>query len=459
MTSNFCQSDTHYNGVSSYPIFTFQSITVSLQSRYARGRGRALGQTLHFITKIKLQELEKQRLAFEAHAEVLEEANSTTDLTQRVELLLKAVRDWSGSGGFKDPTAKQIVGGKLDLEHLDLWLRQSKKDPCFSPSIIRHWGDTLEAHIRHNLSRFEYAHLFGSLLTEWTASGDSVTGLLGVEAPESSASSTPASQEEFVDMGRKEMVEQMEQLQEIIFKPAVIDVPAYHSYLDGLFSTDIGKERSARLEGDGCEYHRSGGIGECVNDAFGGLGVMVLACRWYTRRYAPCSQWEIPAFTDPDILDGLFLEYIGVKWQITFKSAFKSVFSSKLWKPSIPFIPRKELERRRRFIDASDETFRGSLESSRVENRKNHFFMSQLTNSTGRRHYDDGNGEESGNETLHAIQIKQRLIHVMMTDCLLNTALHKTHTVVRSDFEWFGPSLPHDSMLAPWSTLAFPNRG
>ncbi|KAG9221393.1 hypothetical protein CCMSSC00406_0009842 [Pleurotus cornucopiae] len=483
-------------------------------SRYARGRGRgmafnwqanqrmsassapglqnsaALGQTLHFITKIKLQELEKQRLAFEAHAKVLEEANSTTDLTQRVELLLKAVRDWSGSGGFKDPTAKQIVGGKLDLEHLDLWLRQSKKDPCFSPSIIRHWGDTLEAHIRHNLSRFKYAHLFGSLLTEWTASGDSVTGLLDVEVPESSTSSTPTSQEEFVDMGRKEMVEQMEQLQEIIFKPAAIDVPAYHSYLDGLFSTDIGKEvltsvrdqikaASVQLQheritaADMSWTIQSALSSDLMNEAkratlkemAASTIVLEELASVLTMRLADLESWTWPAdgilvdmrralngkyraFTDPDILDGLFLEYIGVKWQITFKSAFQSVFSSKLWKPSIPFIPRKELEHRRQFINASEETFRCSLESSRVENRKNHFFMSQLTNSTGRRHYDDGKGEESGNETLQAIQIKQRLIHVMMTDCLLNTALHKTHTVVRSDFEWFGPSLPHDSMLA-----------
>ncbi|KAF4562975.1 hypothetical protein EYR40_007307 [Pleurotus pulmonarius] len=445
----------------------------------------ALGQTLHFITKIKLQELEKQRLAFEAHAKVLEEANSSTDLTKRVELLLKAVRDWSGSGGFKDPTAKQIVGGKLDLEHLDLWLRQSKKDPCFSPSIIRHWGDTLEAHIRHNLSRFKYAHLFGSLLTEWTASGDSVTGVPDVDA--SSTPSSPSSQEEFVDMGRKEMVEQMEQLQEIIFKPAAIDVPAYNSYLDNLFSTDVGKEvlasvrekikeastqlQHSRITASDMSWTiqsvlssdlMNEGKRAILKEMAASTIVLEELASVLTMRLADLESWSWPAdgvlvdmrralngkyraFTDPDILDGLFLEYIGVKWQIAFKSAFQSVFSSKAWKPSIPFIPRKDLEHRRQFIDSSEETFRGSLESSRVLNRKNHFFMSQLTSTTARRQYDDG--EESGNTTLQAIQIKQRLIHVMMTDCLLNTALYKSHTVVRSDFEWFGPSLPHDSIL------------
>ncbi|KAF4571194.1 hypothetical protein EYR36_008523 [Pleurotus pulmonarius] len=447
-----------------------------------------LAQTLHFITKIKLQELEKQRLAFEAHAKVLDEANNTTDLTQRVELLLRAVRDWSGSGGFKDPNAKQIIGGKLDLEHLDLWLRQSKKDPCFSPSIIRQWGDNLEAHIRHNLSRFKYAHLFGNLLTEWTASGDS-TSIPGVLP--SSTPSSPVAQEEPASTGRKEMVEQMERLQSIIFEPAAIDVAAYTSYLDGLFSSDAGKEvlksirdqiqsmsiqlQHTRITADDMSWTIQSVLSsDLMNQAkratlkemAANTIVLEELASVLTMRLADLESWSWPAdgilvemrralngkyraFNDPDILDGLFLEYIGVKWQIAFKDAFRSVLSSSVWKPSIPFIPRKDLDNRRRFIDSSAETFRCSLESSRVLNRHNHFFLTQLTSTTARRQYDDeGDPEESSNEKLKAAQIKQRLIHLMMTDCLLNTAVHKSHTVVRSDFEWFGPSLPHDSMLA-----------
>ena len=35
----------------------------------------------------------------------------------------------------------------------------------------------------------------------------------------------------------------------------------------------------------------------------------------------------------------------------------------------------------------------------------------------------------------------------MTTECYLNTALHGTHAMVCSDLEWFGPSLPHTSIL------------
>lgn len=87
-------------------------------------------QTLQFITSVKLEELEKQRLAYHAHAKVLEEANATgDDLIKKVEILLKAVRTWIGSGAL-DPTS--TVGGKLNLRNLDLWLLQTKQDPSFS---------------------------------------------------------------------------------------------------------------------------------------------------------------------------------------------------------------------------------------------------------------------------------------------------------------------------------------
>ena len=36
----------------------------------------------------------------------------------------------------------------------------------------------------------------------------------------------------------------------------------------------------------------------------------------------------------------------------------------------------------------------------------------------------------------------------MTAECRLNTTLKGTHAIIRSDLEWFGPSLPHSSILA-----------
>ena len=44
----------------------------------------------------------------------------------------------------------------------------------------------------------------------------------------------------------------------------------------------------------------------------------------------------------------------------------------------------------------------------------------------------------------------------MTTECHLNMALHGTHAIIRSDLEWFGPSLPHVSILTVLEFLGIP---
>ena len=52
-----------------------------------------------------------------------------------------------------------------------------------------------------------------------------------------------------------------------------------------------------------------------------------------------------------------------------------------------------------------------------------------------------------GATTIGPAEVKQKLLHIITTECYLNTALHGTHATVCSDLEWFGPSLPHTSIL------------
>ena len=44
----------------------------------------------------------------------------------------------------------------------------------------------------------------------------------------------------------------------------------------------------------------------------------------------------------------------------------------------------------------------------------------------------------------------------MTTECYLNTALHGTHAIICSDLAWFGPSLPHTSILMVLEFLGMP---
>jgi len=210
----------------------------------------SFSQTLHFITDIKLQELEAQRLAYQEHSKVLNEAKAAGekgDILKRVELLAKAVKSWMGSGTVMKSTpshggsGKQIVGGKLQLSDLDFWLQQAKKDPGFSREIATGWADTLEQHIRHTALRFDAAKLFGTLFNEWLASGDSSTVAYQAGADDAASESgetTASSSFEFVESGRKEMHEQKAKLESIIFDDVSVDAEKLKAYLEGLFESE-----------------------------------------------------------------------------------------------------------------------------------------------------------------------------------------------------------------------------
>jgi hypothetical protein len=216
-------------------------------------RSSGFGQALQFITSIKLQELEKQRLAYQNHAKILKTVQSSDkDLVTKVELLREAVKSWTGSGALNE---NDDLGGKLNLFDLDLWLPQAKKDPSFNPDILKNWIDAMETHINHNLMRFDCAKLFGNLFNEWLASGDSSTNVDTLSPELDDAASVAPS--EFVDVGRQEKYEQLDRLQSIIFEEPSIDTDRLIAYLTDLFAGDEGEKVLKKIRKDIKEYGKS----------------------------------------------------------------------------------------------------------------------------------------------------------------------------------------------------------
>ncbi|KAF7330776.1 hypothetical protein MVEN_02416700 [Mycena venus] len=437
-----------------------------------RGRGRGavmlaqpatkvhsagFGNALQFITSIKLEELEKQRLAFEAHSTVLEKAAACgDDLPRRVELLLDAVRSWRGSGAIDSST---FIGGRFDLVSLDLFLLQAHKDPGFSPDVVKDWADTLETHIRHSMTRFEFAKLFGGLFNEWLSSGDSVV------QHESSPRATPS--DEFVEVGRKEMHEQQERLKSIIFETKVVDTEGLFAYLTDLFSDsssfevlesmrrgieNFGEDLQSRvitaddmkwvikslLAADLMLEEKRNTLREFTQNPT----VLDELATIMTMRLGSLEAWSWPqhgaqvdmrralngkyrAFTDPDVLDALFLQFVGVMWQTKFKQDCMDVFSSKAWKQECPLFSREQLHDRQKYFGESPAN---SIHSHRQTLRKEHFLVGQLSSRVDSTpSYDDwGNPDKT---QLPASHVKQELLHAVATECYLNSTLHKTHTV------------------------------
>lgn len=205
--------------------------SISHPIRTSARRASSYSKTLQFITDVKLQELEKQSQAFQTHASVLDKAFATTDPVARVDLLRKAAKSWSGA------LSNSVINGALNMDNLELWLRQAKQDPTFGKGNLDRWANTLETNIRQTTMRFDSARLFSNLFQEWMSSGDSALGsTAGGNAKESGG---------FVDVGRKEKQEQLERFKSFVFEEKAIDIDALRSYLNNVFS---GKHVREELE-------------------------------------------------------------------------------------------------------------------------------------------------------------------------------------------------------------------
>ncbi|KDR78233.1 hypothetical protein GALMADRAFT_278519 [Galerina marginata CBS 339.88] len=92
----------------------------------------SFSQTLQFITEIKLQELEKERLPYQTHAPVIDEAKALGkkgDVLQQVEVLAKFVKSWTGTNVIN---SRKVVGDSFHLTSFKFWLQRAKEDPSFS---------------------------------------------------------------------------------------------------------------------------------------------------------------------------------------------------------------------------------------------------------------------------------------------------------------------------------------
>ncbi|KAL1983838.1 hypothetical protein VTN96DRAFT_9839 [Rasamsonia emersonii] len=160
-------------------------------------------------------------------------------------------------------------------------------------------------------------------------------------------------------------------------------------------------------------------------------------------------------FMDEDLINALLLHYIGLKWPVKFRHVFEIFLHSPAWKSNARRIPRHHRERRRYFLDEKSSSTRTPFHPRCVDDfRKatyvNDYFMSQLPRSleADKRDYDAEEHGAGGDTRKSPIGTKHSLLHLLITESLVHTTLRGEFTVIRSDFKWFGPSLPHASILA-----------
>lgn len=328
----------------------------------------SLTQTLNSITITKLQALSKQYADFNCHSEkVLSSVEDAGSSRERVQMLVDGIESWRSTG--KNSTASSFSGTYLD--NVKSFLIQAQLDPSISEAIVGEWESNLKKALDAEKVKFEYAELFGRLLSEWITSSASLD-----QRKTSKDRNATGDEVEVEKVGRKEMHEQRALFDSHVFTAKETDTAAINAYLEELFSSKAANKHLVAVR------ERVGIFSSqllrqttfTVDDLESAIKSLLAAdilsnkkrdtLKEFTRNktvlteiadvlnmhLAALPSWSwiteggetdaVPAemrgqingkyriYMDEEILQANFLHWIGLKWSVEFKQRFKSFFST-----------------------------------------------------------------------------------------------------------------------------------
>lgn len=459
----------------------------------------AFSKTLQAITATRVQELSKQRAVFEQRREEIRKATEdTSNLQTKAQVLLKGIACLHGypqddcgedAHGEEDsvtgPTSDTTTSSSAAFgshravnQNLRRFLLQNRYDPSVTENL-KPWIQDLERELQILEIRYQHSSFYCDLVTE---------NLSTLNVNEDTMTEA---------VGRKEMYEQRAEWESLVFTTPNINPQLIQKYLQNLFektktSQQALKELRASVKGSGKDLAIKSAF---TVDVLGRVAKILLKSDLLTpekasvlkefvrnkevarevvgvlnMRLASLDSWEwdhrgIPlemrrqlsgkyrVFMDADILDSILFQHIGMQWCVIFKKAFKNFQSSPAWRPYAKPISKQDRERREYFLGKEIES--RSVNSERILTYQEDYFMSQLPGSIdeGTRGYDDDDDDDDDNENeasngKNPLEIKHSLLHLLVTESIIHRTLRGNFTAIRSDFKWFGPSLPHCTILA-----------
>lgn len=433
----------------------------------------ATAKSMRDITTTKIAALSARSQAFEAERKRIQAAVAATeDVQEKVQLLLAAV-------DHLDIEKPQDLSTKNSRR----FLHQSRHDPSLSASLLLDWQAKLESALDVRAQRDEHALLFGRIVMEWL--DNSQNNLNAVP------SDTPDTEDSFEHIGSRAMHDQRKEWESIVFGQSAADLPQrIGPYLEELFGS---MDQSGKLVLSPMENLRKSiasfelghltqdGLSDCIKgilltellseqkkkalgdfennelildemtdvlnmqiDAlsswtWGSEAVPVVVRRALNGRYR--------VYMDEEIIQALLLYHIGMKWAVHLKIAFTAFFHSGAWMQSSR-TPMRVSARRHRQDCGLSTSQSVTVRNERRQQFIGQYFMAQLPISydTLVDEYNDTNEGQQANGR-SSIAINQSLLHLISTEALTQTHLYKSFTILKSDFRWFGPSLPHSTVL------------
>ncbi|KAI8623640.1 hypothetical protein F5Y19DRAFT_351773 [Xylariaceae sp. FL1651] len=417
--------------------------------------GSVFSETLQEITNAKLEELSKRRSEFEnTKAAVLSRLENETEPLKRLAILSHGVKD---SYSMKTTKSGDILSGQsrnpaleLELKQLDSFMAQARYDPSVSPQLMRTWEESLLRHLNTQSSKFQYASLYAQLVTEWLSTEKSVGG----------AGEDVSMTEGFEDVGDSMKKESRLEWEQAVFEPAQVDESALKAYFVHLFG-HLSSERPAKakaleqLRNSVTEFENSmaapkqfnastltwviNGLlasdllteerREVLRDFQGNPTILAEVADVLNMRLAALSTWSwgesvaleqrrkitgiYNVLMHEDVLQIIFLHYVGVKWSVFLKRAFKGFRKfNGAWKSSVKSISQFDQKRRVYYMNSASVHRSNSVQSARHKLYCKHYFMaSLLSHETQQR--TSLEGEEEAEYHPHALQNYQQQLMLL----------------------------------------------
>ena len=389
--------------------------------------------------------------------------------------------------------------------------------------------------------KYEYASLCGKLTKQWLSEKKS-------SASASEGEDTEMSEYEHVLGGKK--LESRHEWERTAFEPAHVDKGAIHAILHTMFEPNTDESKNMRqamkaLRQEVEEFEQelaepetfdrdnlpriiksliaSDLLSEDKRDALRDLAknsaVLNEIVDVLNMRMTSLHDWSwgeevlleerrqlngnYNIYMDEDLLQAIFLHYIGLRWSVFWKSALNTLRASKgVWKTSQSSIRTLDQKRREYYLGPLKKV--PTYNDRRLMIYRQGYFLSQLLDHEFQERYQDEGDEEAEPEVLMAVgskrarskqtarkstggkvrrrqlastsaqdpsrmtqapreqeedkagefkptnvmDAKQRLLHLLSSEIIIKTRLHGGLTCFKSQIDWLYPSLPHEAVAS-----------
>jgi hypothetical protein len=393
-------------------------------ARINMASGSIFSGTLQTITNTKLEELSKQHLTFtKQHAALLTTANAESDPVQRLNKVVDGTKRCLGvkTSTHKDDESRPgrvVIGStrnnelEKDLVNVDRFLDQARFDPSVSPDVLKDWEEKFMHYVTIQATKYEYADLYGKLVTEWLSSEKAAKADDDVDMGES-----------FQEFPSAKKLEARKEWEKYVFQPASVDVAALNDYLERLFITDKREAASALsnlrkhvkdfeeslMHSSQFDPHTlrwvikslqtsdllSNEKREVLRDFLSNEVILLEIADVLNTRLESLDRWSWGEYVileqqrqinglfqvqmNEDILQAIFLHYVGVKWSVCFKTAFLALRKDpKTWKTNRTDVPQSDKLRRAFFLGNNIGESPVNLDNKRSNIQRQRYFTSQL---------------------------------------------------------------------------------